>query len=158
MGPDRPLPMLYCNVIATEVSMAIPAFEDTQVPAQIPVAARELLETVYDRFNARDIDGVFEHMHPDVDWPNVMENTRVHGYDEIRAYWTHQWQVVDPRVTPTAFTLAQDGRIVIDVHQVVKDLAGKELANQHVEHIYTLEEGRIRRMEIGQGFSSFPKS
>jgi hypothetical protein len=44
------------------------------------------------------------------------------------------------------------------VHQVVRDLAGKELVNQHIEHIYTLAEDRIRRMEIGQAFPPAPKS
>jgi hypothetical protein len=29
-------------------------------------------------------------MHPDVDWPNAIENTRVHGRDAVRAYWERQ--------------------------------------------------------------------
>ena len=120
----------------------------------IPGKTRELLETVYRQFNARDIDGVFAHMHPDVDWPNSMEGGRVHGYDEVRAYWTRQWKVVDPHVEPVAFTLGPDGRIAIDVHQVVKDLSGHELVNQYIEHVYTIEQGRIRRMEIGRVFPS----
>lgn len=127
-------------------------------PTAVPENARRLLETCYRLFNARDIDGIFEHMHPDVDWPNGMEGGRVHGYDEVRAYWTRQWNVVDPHVEPTAFTLAHDGRIAIDVHQVVKDLAGHELINQHVEHLYTLNDGRIAKMEIGRVFPSEPKS
>jgi ketosteroid isomerase-like protein len=120
--------------------------------------SRQILETVYRLFNARDIDGVFQHMYPDVDWPNGMEGGRVHGYDEVRAYWTRQWKVVDPHVEPTAFTLAADGRIAIGVHQVVKDLAGHELINQHIEHLYTIENGRIRKMEIGRVFPSEPIS
>ncbi|HTJ29347.1 MAG TPA: nuclear transport factor 2 family protein [Acidobacteriaceae bacterium] len=121
---------------------------------QAPEEARRLLETVYRLFNARDIDGVFQHMHANVDWPNGMEGGRVHGYDEIRAYWTRQWSFVDPLVEPTAFTRAEDGRILVDVHQVIKDIAGHELINQHIEHLYTLEDGRIRRMDIGRVFPS----
>ncbi|HEY9128182.1 MAG TPA: nuclear transport factor 2 family protein [Acidobacteriaceae bacterium] len=115
---------------------------------------RNLLETVYSRFNARDIDGVFAHMHADVDWPNGMEGGRVHGLDEVRAYWTRQWSFVNPIVEPTAFRRADDGRILIDVHQVVKDLAGYELINQRIEHLYTLEGGRIRRMDLGRVYPS----
>ncbi len=124
----------------------------------IPAEAREILETIYRLFNARDIDGVFQYMHPEVDWPNGMEGGRVHGYDEVRAYWTRQWSVIDPRVEPVAFSRAHDGRILMDVHQVVKDLAGHELINQHIEHLYTLEDGLIHRMEIGRVFPPEPKS
>ena len=116
---------------------------------QVPEETRLMLETVYRLFNARDIDGVFAHMSPDVDWPNLMENVRAHGYDEIRDYWTRQWKLFDPTVTPTAFSLEDDGRVAIDVHQMVKGLDGTELANQHVTHIYTLRDGRVAKMEIG---------
>jgi hypothetical protein len=34
------------------------------------------------------------------------------------------------------------------VHQVVRDLNGELLADEMVEHIYELQEGAIRRMEI----------
>jgi hypothetical protein len=34
------------------------------------------------------------------------------------------------------------------VHQVVRDLTGKVLADEMVEHIYQLEGGSIRRMDI----------
>lgn len=122
--------------------------------AAVPAETRAVLEAVYRLFNAREIDGVFAHLQPDVDWPNSMEGGRVHGYDEVRAYWTRQWKMVDPHVTPTAFTLDGDGRIVIEVHQVVKDLAGNELVNQRIEHIYTLSGERVSRMEIGRAFPS----
>lgn len=127
-------------------------------PGTVPENSRQLLEAVYRLFNARDIDGIFQHMYPDVDWPNSMEGGRVLGLDAVRVYWTRQWKVVDPYVEPTAFALASDGRIVIDVHQVVKDLAGHELINQHIEHLYTIENGLIRKMEIGRVFPSETKS
>jgi hypothetical protein len=34
------------------------------------------------------------------------------------------------------------------VHQVVRDLAGTVLADQMVEHVYQVQDGSIRRMEI----------
>jgi hypothetical protein len=33
----------------------------------------ELLERLYERFNARDMEAVLATMHPDVIWPNGME-------------------------------------------------------------------------------------
>lgn len=44
------------------------------------------LTRAYERFNARDIDGALELMHPDVDWPNGMEGGREVGHDAVRVY------------------------------------------------------------------------
>ena len=62
--------------------------------------AEALLQGAYRAFNARDIDSALAAMHPDVDWHNAMEDRRAHGHDEVRAYWTRQWELIDPHVEP----------------------------------------------------------
>ena len=109
---------------------------------------QDLLAATYRAFNARDIDAVLAVMHPDVDWPNGMEGGRVHGHAAVREYWSRQWAVIDPHVEPRGFGTDETGRVVADVHQVVRDLAGKVLADQMVQHIYLIENGLIRSMEI----------
>lgn len=108
----------------------------------------ELLTHVYGAFNARDVDAVLAHLHPEVDWPNGWEGGRVHGHQEVRDYWTRQWQAIDPTVEPVGFSTDEAGRTVVDVHQVVRDLAGNVILDARVEHIYTIEDGLIRQMEI----------
>jgi len=49
-----------------------------------------LLTAAYREFNARQIDAVLARMDPNVDWPNGMEGGRVHGQQEVRAYWIRQ--------------------------------------------------------------------
>src|SRR5467141_1161513 len=56
----------------------------------------ELLEHLYDRFNARDMEAVLATMHLDVMWANGMEGGHVHGHDGVRNYWTRQWAIIDP--------------------------------------------------------------
>lgn len=107
-----------------------------------------LLKAAYAAFNARDIDGALATMQPDVDWPNGMEGGFVHGHAAVRAYWTRQWGIVDPHVDPVSFDLDDSGRIVVGVHQVVRDISGKQLLDRMVEHIYSLENALIRRMDI----------
>jgi hypothetical protein len=41
-----------------------------------------------------------------------------------------------------------DGRTTVHVHQVVRDLTGKVLADQMVHHVYLVQDGLIRNMEI----------
>src|SRR5215472_3703541 len=87
-------------------------------------------------------------MQPDVDWPNAMENRREIGVENVREYWTRQWQVLDPHVDPVGFSDDSEGRTIVDVHQVVKDREGKVLVDQIVQHVYTIRDGLIQRMEI----------
>ena len=109
---------------------------------------RELLANIYAFFNAREMDSVLETMHPEVDWPNGMEGGRVHGRGGVRDYWTRQWSLIDPHVEPVGFVTEDDGRIAVSVHQTVRDLSGKVLLDQMVEHVYQIEDGLILSMEI----------
>lgn len=109
---------------------------------------RELLRYAYAAFNARNVDAALATMHPDVDWPNGMEGGRVTGHEAVRQYWTRQWTLVDPHVEPVGFAPTDDGRMAVDVRQVVRDRDGTLLADQRVRHVYRIEDGRVRSMEI----------
>lgn len=108
----------------------------------------EVLRYAYAAFNARNVDAALATMHRDVDWPNGMEGGRVIGRDAVREYWTRQWALVDPHVEPLSFTRTDDGRIAVDVRQVVRDREGNLLVDQRVQHVYRMEDGRARSMEI----------
>lgn len=108
----------------------------------------DLLRRAYAAFNARDIEGALELMHPDVDWPNGMEGGREVGHDAVRAYWTRQFGVIDSRVEPVSISDGEGGRIVVVVHQVIRDLNRTVISDQRVEHVYTLRDGLIVRMDI----------
>jgi hypothetical protein len=122
-------------------------YDDEEIAEQ-EVDEEALLRGMYRDFNARKIDAVLKHMHPNVDWPNGMEGGRVHGHDEVRAYWTRQWAQVDPHVTPLEIEPDETGRTVVEVHQVVKDLNGNLLADRIVHHAYKFRDGLIERMDI----------
>jgi hypothetical protein len=107
-----------------------------------------LLRRAYEAFNARDIDGALALMQPDVDWPNGMEGGRELGHDAVRAYWTRQFGLIDSHVEPEGFEVDQEGRIVADVHQVVRDLEGAVLSDGRVRHVYTFRKGLVARMDI----------
>jgi ketosteroid isomerase-like protein len=113
-------------------------------------AAVQLLQKAYTAFNARDIDAVLKLMHKNVSWPNGWEGGYVHGHDGVRDYWQRQWAAIDPHVEPVSFDETNDGRICVNVHQVVKDLDDVVLVDGIVQHIYTIENGLIQTMEIQQ--------
>ena len=107
-----------------------------------------LLRRCYAAFNARDLERVLATLHPHVTWPNGWEGGWIEGVEGVRDYWRRQWAVLDPKVEPQAFTGEADGRVTVSVHQVVRDLHGKVLVDQMVEHVYHFQDGYIRRMEI----------
>ena len=115
----------------------------------------QVLKRTYDRFNARDIDGVLAVLADDVAWANGMDGGHVHGRDAVRAYWTHQWTIVSPHVEPVNFIEATDGSVVVEVQQSVRDLEGKPLQDQAhglkdktVIHVFHLQDGKVTRFDI----------
>ena len=109
----------------------------------------KLLSAAYAAFNARDIAAALATMTSDVAWPKAFKGGFVRGPEEVRAYWTEQWREIDPHVEPVAFFAEDAGRILVEVHQVVRDLAGAVLADSHVGHRFTLAQGLIQAMEVG---------
>src|SRR5207248_11288704 len=95
-----------------------------------------------------DTDAVMAVWHTDVDWPNEWEGGRVGGHAEVSSYWARQFEAIDGRVEPQGFALAPDGRVVTDVHQVVRDRTGTIIADRTVQHVYRLRDGLIDHMEV----------
>jgi SnoaL-like domain len=109
---------------------------------------RAILRAAYADFNARKIEDVLARLHPEVEWANGMEGGHVHGREGVRAYWTRQWAMVDPHVEPLSIEPDSQGRLVIEVHQVVCDLEGKVVVDKIVHHAYRFTDGLIQRMDI----------
>ena len=114
-----------------------------------------ILERIYDRFNARDIDGVLRQLTDDVAWANGMDGGHVHGHDALRAYWTRQWAMVDPHVESVGFQRTADGAILAEVRQTIRDLDGNPLEGQThglkdktVGHVFHLRDGKVARFDI----------
>ncbi len=115
----------------------------------------EILRSIYDRFNARDIDSVLAVLSDDVAWANGMDGGYVHGREAVRAYWTRQWTIVSPHVEPVSFHRTADGAVVATVRQSVRDLEGQPLVDQThglrdktVSHVFRLRDGKVARFDI----------
>jgi ketosteroid isomerase-like protein len=114
----------------------------------------ELLKRIYDRFNARDIDGVLSALADDVAWANGLDGGYVHGREAVREYWTRQWTLVSPHVEPLSFHRTADGAIIAQVRQSLRDLQGRPLQEKQglkdktVGHVFRLAAGKVARFDI----------
>lgn len=110
---------------------------------------RVLIEQAYSAFNRRDINGALALMTEDVSWPKASEGGKVRGKEEIRAYWTRQWREFDGHVEPLAISEEEGGKIRVRVHQRVRNLQGDLLWDGEVLHIFTMNNGLIAAMDLG---------
>lgn len=109
-----------------------------------------LINKAYHAFNTRDIDAALATFHPEVEWPKAFEGGYVQGHDAICSYWTRQWSEINPNVDPVNITERDNGAIEVTVHQLVKDLQGAVLFDGIVKHIYEVQDGLLRKMDIGR--------
>jgi hypothetical protein len=117
-----------------------------------------LIAQAYSAFNQRDIDGALAVMSDNVSWPKASEGGRVVGKEQIRAYWTRQWQEFDPHVEPMEVIDRDGGKTEVKVHQLVKSLGGDVLSDSEVWHVYTIANGLIERMDIEESEASSASS
>ncbi|GGE11518.1 ketosteroid isomerase [Aureimonas endophytica] len=113
----------------------------------------ETLRHLYERFNAKDLDGVLALLAEDVVWANGMDGGHVEGHAGIRDYWTRQWSLVDPHVEPLRFDAEGDGSVLVAVRQTIRDLAGhpiveKGLKDKTVGHLFRFAGGKVVRFDI----------
>jgi hypothetical protein len=115
---------------------------------------KTLIAQAYSAFNQRNVDGALALMSENVSWPKASEGGRVVGKEEIRAYWTRQWQEFDPHAEPIEVIDREGGKTDVKVHQLVKSLGGDVLSDSEVWHIYTIANGLIERMDLKESEAS----
>ena len=79
---------------------------------------------------------------------DVLSLPEWYGREAVRAYWTRQWEVLDPHVEPLAIDPGANGSHLVKVHQVVRNRQGDLLADTIVYHFFQLADGMIVRMDI----------
>ncbi len=108
-----------------------------------------LLHHLYPDFNQRNIEQLMPHFAIDADWPNGMTGGREIGHQAIRDYWNNQWRVINSTVTPISYRVLR-GQIILEVHQLVKDMEDDILSDSVVFHTYTFLGEKITRMDISE--------
>lgn len=110
--------------------------------------AHALLTKVYEAYNRRDFDAFSAMLAPDVDWPDQIEGGRLIGLEALRAYWARNDRTIKVDSAPVSFAVQPDGRVAVDVNQIVRNLAGQIWSDSCVRHIFTLRDGKISRMDV----------
>ena len=107
-----------------------------------------LLTDLCEAYNRRDWPDFAARLHPDVDWPDQTGHGRLIGHGALREYWDRNDTVITVEVTPLTFTTLADGRVRVDVNQVVRSTTGALWSDIQVRHFYTLQNGLVSRMDV----------
>ena len=98
----------------------------------------EAIRRAYAAFSRRDLDGALELLAPDVEWPDVLGGTTVHGRDAVRRYWEEQQFGIESRVEPMSFVEAGDS-VAVRVRQHVRALPDGDEEELTVVHLLAFE-------------------
>ncbi len=109
--------------------------------------AQALLTRLYEAYNRRDFTAFSALLTADVDWPDQVQSGRLIGHDAIAAYWAANDKVITIDAAPVSFAAQPDGRIAVDVNQIVRNLAGQVWSDSCVRHVFTLRDGKVARMD-----------
>ena len=123
------------------------------MPEGIAPPRAALLTRMYEVFATDERDAFVPHcLSPDVDWPNVLDGVRLHGHEEVRAYWARQFASGHPLVRLEGLRPDDDGEAVVaTVRPGRRTGTGDEWAADTVEHVYRFDaEGLVSRMDVRQ--------
>lgn len=122
--------------------------EHKSSPSVPPEDRVRVLTSGYAAFNRRDIEVALQMLDPDVEWPNIMDRTTLHGHDAVREYWQRQFDVIDSFVEAEEFHEVGD-RVVVFVHQRVYDKrTGEQVADDRPAHVFTFSDAQVIRMVV----------
>lgn len=111
---------------------------------------KALLTRLYEAFNRKDVEAVVAALHPDVDWPNLLDGGRIHGRDAVRAYWRRQFAIISPEATPISYQSLPDGQMIVTIHYVVRAVEGGLWTDETTANVYSFKDGMILKMDWGQ--------
>lgn len=106
-----------------------------------------LIEALYDTFNAKDLDGLRQHYHPDVEYVNVPKAIHLKSLDEMSAQWATHAGKVGIALTPLQ-VFSIPGGVFCQVREVLTTLEGEVFFDGLVGHAYQFEDDLIRRCDI----------
>src|SRR5687767_127115 len=66
------------------------------------------LRGAYAAFNERRVADALDLLHPEVEWPNMIEGGTLRGREAVTAYWEGQFATIDPKVEPIEIALGAD--------------------------------------------------
>lgn len=99
---------------------------DPKVSAMARTDRVDLIRSGYERLNEQDLESILVLVTHDIEWPDAVNNSVLHGTDELRGYFRRMFAFTRPRVTVGDVIEIGDA-VVATTYQQFYDLEGKLL-------------------------------
>lgn len=76
-----------------------------------------LVRAAYSQFNAEEISGVVDLLDPEVEMPDVIHGTVLHGKDAVERFWRRELDLAEHLVIPMEVLEVGDEVLVVAYHQ-----------------------------------------
>lgn len=107
-----------------------------------------LIRDCYAAFNAGEYGRLPEYLAPDVEWPNLLEGTMLHGPDAVITYWEqvkrvhlHHYEVKHVEYRPT-------NTVVVTLLRTLKSPQGALISQGLIRHVLQIRDGRVSKMDV----------
>ena len=107
----------------------------------------DVILAAYKSYNEGDIEGLLQLMCEDVNWANALTGDRIRGRAEMREVWLLQWTSLEVETEPIRI-YEEDGRTVVLVREIMREVGGQLLLDQEMEHVFTFRDGLVERMDF----------
>lgn len=114
-------------------------------------AERAVLTKTYEAFNRRDMAGLGATLHPDVEWPDILEGGVVSGREAVLDYFARQLEVMVPDARLIRVRNQPPARLVAEVQYSVRSLKGKLWSDTRATLAYDFRDGLIVRLSVIEG-------
>jgi len=73
---------------------------------------------------------------------------RIKGHAEMRKVWLLQWTSLNPQTEPIDIYEDAEGRTVVLVREILREVSGRLLMDQEMEQVFTFRDGLVARMDF----------
>ena len=102
----------------------------------------------YSCLNEADVDGLLELLDPDVEYPDVVHDTTLHGKDAVDRHWRELLLRGDHSALPSEFFELGEAVVVVAYHQAYEKDGAPFGPGVAAVHRLTFRHNRIARIEF----------
>ncbi len=106
-------------------------------------AERAVLTRAYEAFNRRDLAAMGLTLHPDVEWPDILEGGVVVGREAVVDYFARQLEVMVPDARLIKVRSEPPARLIAELQYAVRGLKGKLWSDTRATLAYDFRDGLI---------------
>lgn len=109
----------------------------------------DIIIRLHEALDRRDLDGVTALMHPDARFRDYLDDGELVGLAAVRAFYQRLFETLAPNIDVLTMTELPDGRLRADLQVAVLDRSGRLWSDSKVTATYTLRDGLIQSVELG---------